>query len=242
MLLHGYSDSAATWLPSLSGLVKQWSVLAVDARGHGLSGLPEEPFGPQAMADEAAMVLDSLEVRRQVTVIGGSMGGLTAAVLASRRPDLVGRLVLEEPAVGTRERRASDQHMGRPDWLIEVKALDMTARVAWARRHYPTWPDDELRPWAESVGQVDLRLHDLPWEAPVWLPEVIMTVRCPTSFILGDLDHGSLINAATESECLAVAAAGSTVVRIPGVGHGVHREARDDCLRVIETALSSAAK
>ena len=204
---------------------------------HGYSGLPDQPFGPTAMADDAAMVLDALDVDREVTVIGGSMGGFTAAVLASRRPDLVAALVLEEPSPGTRAPIPSEPKMSRPDWLTTLKALDTTRRIEWATRRHPTWPADELLPWAEAIGQIDLRIHDLPWEAPLWLPDVMRTVSCQTTFLLGDPAHGSLLDTATESACVCSAGTGATVVRIKRVGHGVHRESRDECLRLITRTI-----
>lgn len=237
VFLHGYSDSAQTWMPSIARLADRWGILAVDARGHGLSSLPEEPFGPEAMAADVAMVLDDLTVGHKVTVIGGSMGGLTAVILAARRPDLVRGLVLEEPTVGAREPLESQPKMTRPEWLVALKQFTPEARIEWASRHHPAWQADERADWADSIGEIDLHLHDLPWEQPVWLPDIIATIRCPIAFILGDLDHGSLVDTATESACTR-AAGDVTVVRVPGAGHGIHREARDQCLQLIERLLS----
>lgn len=237
VFLHGYSDSARTWLPSLTALADRRGLLFVDARGHGYSDLPDEPFGPTAMADDAAMVLDALGVNHKVTVIGGSMGGLTAAILAARRPDLVAALVLEEPSPGTRTPTPSEPKMVRPDWLIHLKALDLTGKIAWAIQNHPTWPADELAPWAEAIGQIDLAIHDRPWEVSIWLPDIMCSVSCHTSFILGDRAHGSLLDAATEAACVRSTGSSATVERIKGVGHGVHRESRDDCLRLIERTI-----
>lgn len=240
VFLHGYSDSAETWLPSLARLGGQVGILAVDARGHGLSALPNEPFGPTAMADDVALVLDDLGIDRKVTVVGGSMGGRTAAFLASRRPDLVAALVLEEPSLGPAPGCDPGSKMTRPKWLLEMQALDTAARVAWARRHRPRWPDDELELWAVAIGQVDLSLHDLAWEPPIWLPDIIRSVSCPISFIFGDPAHGSLIGTDAGHACIDGASTGSVLQRLPGIGHGVHREARDECLQTIRAAIGRA--
>jgi pimeloyl-ACP methyl ester carboxylesterase len=68
----------------------------VDLLGCGFSDRPEQ-FG-YSLEDHAmtvAMALDALELK-QCAVIGYSMGGAVAIPLATRRPDLVSRLVLME--------------------------------------------------------------------------------------------------------------------------------------------------
>src|SRR4051812_42100568 len=56
--LHGFSDSAHCWEPLIRAM-PGIRALAIDARGHGESGLPEEPFGYAAHRDDAALVLSS---------------------------------------------------------------------------------------------------------------------------------------------------------------------------------------
>jgi pimeloyl-ACP methyl ester carboxylesterase len=70
--------------------------LFVDLPGHGLSDRPEH-FGYtlEEHADALAAALDAAELTG-AEVIGHSMGGAVAIVLAHRRPELVSRLVLTE--------------------------------------------------------------------------------------------------------------------------------------------------
>ncbi|MFF3401937.1 alpha/beta fold hydrolase [Streptomyces sp. NPDC002659] len=70
--------------------------LFVDLPGHGLSDRPAD-FG-YSLEDHAAAlaaVLDTAEVR-DAEIVGHSMGGSVAIVLAYRRPELVSRLVVTE--------------------------------------------------------------------------------------------------------------------------------------------------
>ncbi|MFD3658467.1 alpha/beta fold hydrolase [Streptomyces sp. NPDC058620] len=70
--------------------------LFVDLPGHGTSDRPAD-FGYtlEDHADALAVVLDAAGVRG-AELVGHSMGGAVAVVLAYRRPDLVARLVLTE--------------------------------------------------------------------------------------------------------------------------------------------------
>ncbi|MER5600094.1 alpha/beta hydrolase [Streptomyces sp. NPDC002265] len=70
--------------------------LFVDLPGHGISDRPEH-FGYTLVdhADALAAALDAAGVTG-AELVGHSMGGSVAVVLAGRRPDLVSRLVLTE--------------------------------------------------------------------------------------------------------------------------------------------------
>ncbi|MFE0175416.1 alpha/beta fold hydrolase [Streptomyces sp. NPDC059002] len=70
--------------------------LFVDLPGHGISDRPAD-FGYtlEEHADALAAVLDEARVT-EAEIVGHSMGGSVAIVLAHRRPDLVSRLVLTE--------------------------------------------------------------------------------------------------------------------------------------------------
>lgn len=232
--LHGYSDAAACWSPLLAALAGRWNAVAVDARGHGESGLPDELFGPQAMAADTAGVLRAL-TSKPVVVAGTSMGGLTAAVLAAHRPELVGALVLADPAPGTRVRTAPA--MPVPEWVQEVKALDRNAMIAKGRADNPLWPEDELLPWAVANEQLNVRLHALPWEDPVYLPDLFGRIRCPTLMILGDQEAGSVVDSETAQDCASAASGRLEIVRLSGAGHAVCRERRAEFLALLTAFL-----
>ncbi|MFB7448226.1 alpha/beta fold hydrolase [Streptomyces sp. NPDC056194] len=71
-------------------------VLFVDLPGHGISDRPDDfAYRLEDHADALAAALDAAGVRGGV-IAGHSMGGAVAIVLAHRRPDLVGRLVVTE--------------------------------------------------------------------------------------------------------------------------------------------------
>ena len=62
LLIAGLSDPAEAWQPQLDGLSDRYRVTAYDNRGAGRTPLPDGPLSLEMMADDAAAVLDSLEV------------------------------------------------------------------------------------------------------------------------------------------------------------------------------------
>lgn len=96
VLLHGLGGDGAGWDEVAAALSGSRRIYAVDLRGHGSSDWPGEYTLP-LLRDDVVRFLDALEVG-QVDLIGHSIGGAVAYLLAMRHPGRVRRLVLEEPA------------------------------------------------------------------------------------------------------------------------------------------------
>ena len=96
LLLHALGESGADWEQVAAALSGSWHVYALDLRGHGRSDWPGR-YTLALLRDDVIAFLDALGLS-EVTVIGHSMGGAVAYLLAMRQPDRVRRLVLEDPA------------------------------------------------------------------------------------------------------------------------------------------------
>jgi 3-oxoadipate enol-lactonase len=95
LVLHPLALSGEVWAPMAAALGAEFTVLALDARGHGDSQWDGKPFTVEELADDAAAVIRA-HGTGPVGVVGMSMGGSTAVSLAVRYPDLVDRLVLAD--------------------------------------------------------------------------------------------------------------------------------------------------
>lgn len=99
LLLHGITATVRTWEWLVPHLVDRYRLIRLDFRGHGTSDRTPGHYQP------ADYVSDAAAVCRQIAgvpciVIGHSLGGITAAALAQRHPELVRALVLEDPPLG----------------------------------------------------------------------------------------------------------------------------------------------
>ncbi|MEQ4204202.1 alpha/beta hydrolase [Actinopolymorpha sp. B17G11] len=243
VLLHGFSDSADCWGPLVGALQGPWEALAIDARGHGSSGLPEETFGRTAHARDVAQVLDALAAEGGVRsggaiVAGHSMGAVTAAAFAESRPDLVAAVILEDPPPGQRQpSEGTPPRRLTPDWLVAARDRDLPERIATNRAGNPDWPDDEHEPWALSKERFDMHVFDLPSEPMAYLPGVLPKVSCPVLLLYGDTDRGSLISAEVAAECANAAAGEFASVHIEGAGHNIRRDRREPYLAAVTEFL-----
>jgi lipase len=91
LAVHGITSSSRSW-PFLAAVLDQ-PVLAPDLRGRGRSSHLPAPYGMAQHADDCAAVIEA-GGGAPLVVVGHSMGGHVAVVLAARHPDLVRGLVL----------------------------------------------------------------------------------------------------------------------------------------------------
>jgi pimeloyl-ACP methyl ester carboxylesterase len=105
VLLHGGAQNAHTW--DTMALALDRPLVAVDLPGHGHSDAGRT--GSLAVgenADDVATAIRALAPEAR-TIVGMSLGGLTALALAAQAPDVVRSLVLVDVTPGVDERKAS---------------------------------------------------------------------------------------------------------------------------------------
>ncbi len=100
VFLHYYGGSSRTWRHVTAQLVPRFRTIAIDHRGWGKSYAPEAGYGLADLAGDAEAVIASLGLRNYV-LIGHSMGGKVAQLMASRRPAGLAGLILIAPAPPT---------------------------------------------------------------------------------------------------------------------------------------------
>lgn len=230
VFLHGLTDSGSGWPGAVAHWADDYSILTVDARGHG-----ESPrFTPEQLEAHPGevMVEDTIALLEQLgeapVVLGHSLGGAVALATAVRRPDLVRALVLEDPAPLAPGEEQRDPARGE-EHLAGVKesiaAEEESALVALRREKHPTWADDELLVTGRAEQQMDtdyLAHGDFKPSTP-W-PELYKELIVPTLVLTGDPDAGVIIDEETEQGIADLGNANVTVLRCRGAGHCVRRE------------------
>ncbi|MCX6525177.1 MAG: alpha/beta hydrolase, partial [Actinobacteria bacterium] len=109
VLLHGGAQNAHTW-DTVALALRPCSILAIDLAGHGHSDWRTDGgYGPENNADDAAAMIDKFAPAATV-LVGMSLGGLTANVLAATYPWLVGRLVIIDVTPGVTRNKAAEVH------------------------------------------------------------------------------------------------------------------------------------
>jgi len=93
VLLHATGESSTSWEQVAPVLARSFRVVAVDLRGHGASDWTGT-YSLVAMRDDVLGVLAHLG--DPVTLVGHSLGGAVAYLVAEAQPGRVARLVIED--------------------------------------------------------------------------------------------------------------------------------------------------
>ncbi|MGI8333992.1 alpha/beta fold hydrolase [Actinomadura scrupuli] len=93
VLLHGGLATVESWGAQIPALAGHYRVHVPERRGHGRTPDVEGPITYAAMAGDTIGYLEALGLRR-AHLVGWSDGAVVAVLVALRRPDLVGKLVL----------------------------------------------------------------------------------------------------------------------------------------------------
>ena len=100
VFLHYWGGSSRTWQGVVDRLGETRRMVALDQRGWGNSVVTDGRYDLATMADDVEAVAHSLGLRRYA-LVGHSMGGKVAQIVAARRPTGLLGLVLIAPAPPT---------------------------------------------------------------------------------------------------------------------------------------------
>ena len=223
LIAHGLFGSARNWGVIARRLSDRREVLAVDMRNHGDS----PRFPTQSYADMAADLAGVIAAHGgRADVLGHSMGGKAAMMLALTEGAMVNRLVVADIAPVA---YSHDQTRH----VTAMRALDLsglTSRAEADARLAAAVTDPALR--AFFLQSLDLRATPPGWrinldvleaEMPkiIGWPQVAGHFDGPTLFLSGALSHYVLPD---YREAIRTLFPGARFAKLPGAGHWLHAE------------------
>lgn len=247
VLLHGLGDEADSWckvFPLLSG---HGRVIAPDLPGFGRSDHPRRAYTLNFYADTIIGLIEALKLP-QVVLVGNSMGAALSLRVATRRPDLVGRLVLVDgPPIRARINQAQLMFLipGQGERIYNSLRASQDAAYATLEPYYANLgalpPEDRAflreRVWARvwSDDQRRAFFSTFRWLALEGLlgnpsPAKLRSLSVPTQIIWGDQDH---IVPLESGKTLAQWIPGARLQVIPDCGHLPQQEKPEALARLI---------
>lgn len=232
--LHGIRGYGGTFAALAAALQPGWRVIAPDQRGRGESDWdPARNYYTDTYLADLLALLDALQLDR-ITLLGHSMGGIVALVMAQSHPDRLSRLIIEDAGPGAFEESKGGERIRRE--LAEAPDAFPSREAAWAYLR-------ALRPGITDA-QVEARLEQMTRPAPggglTWrhdhagisatrlspdparVPDLwpcVRAISCPTLLVRGG--NSDYLGAAT-AQAMAAANPLIKATTIEGAGHYVH--------------------
>ncbi len=156
ILLHGYAETSHMWLPLITQLASNHTVVAPDLRGAGQSSKPAGGYTKKEMAQDIHALARELGYER-IQIVGHDIGLMVAYAYAAQYPNEVERIALMDaflPGVGN----WSDVWLMRDLWHFHFYGKTPLALVHGRERIYfeHFWNDFAANP-KHSVPERDRR-------------------------------------------------------------------------------------
>ncbi|MFF4380777.1 alpha/beta fold hydrolase [Kitasatospora sp. NPDC001547] len=196
VLLHALGERAADWDTVLPDLAPGHHVYALDLRGHGDSARTAS-YSVEAMRDDVLAFLDALGLAR-VDLVGHSMGGVVAYLLAQAAPERIDRLVLED--IAALYPRPAGPLPEEPDPAVHFDWAMVRAVKAQFDDPDPAWREGLARITARTLAVAGGPTSHVPQERIAELARRIPDCRLVT------VEAGHLVHGARPAEFVAAVA------------------------------------
>jgi 3-oxoadipate enol-lactonase len=240
LLIHGFTGNLRNWALQAPVLTRDFRMVSLDQRGHGHSEKPTrgEDYSLELMAEDAYGLLQHLGID-ECYLIGHSMGGMVAQVLALAHPEPVRALVLVNTAAEVTSRMRT-QDRGR---LVEI-ARDQGMEAVFEEQLRMSPVADQMRGQPQLLGLWRQQFLLTSREAYIHcaravakrkpLLDKLRAIEVPTLIICGENDDPMLEASRQMHERIP----GSKLVIIPSAGHTPQIERAPEFNRVLSEFLS----
>ena len=218
LIAHGLFGSARNWGVIAKRLSDTREVVAVDMRNHG-SSFHDAAHGYPEMAADLARVIEAEGA--PMDVLGHSMGGKAAMVLALSRPELVRKLLVLDiaPVAYGHSQMKQIEAMRRVDLGTVASRAEAEAQMGAETGIAPFLLqslDLGERRWRLNLDALEAAMGDV-----VGFPEVTGRFEGPALFLSGEESSYVLPEHRERIRALFPAA---RFVRVKGAGHWLHAD------------------
>lgn len=240
LLLHGLFASGKNWLSTVSHFSQSFQVFYPDLRNHGGS-FHSEKMDYEVMAEDIKYFCTQLGLS-SVSIIGHSMGGKTAMVLAMRYPHLIKTLIISDIAPVSYRRKFEIVFTALFDLPLEkITSLKMAEEILKEKI-----PDHQLVKFLltnlkldkdkKFKWRINLKGIQNGMEQIRQFPEIdAPPYEKPVLFLKGETSHHIVEKHSVER---LKRFPNSQVITIQNAGHNIHTDNKKSFLEVCDAFLA----
>ena len=235
VLLHGLIGNGACWTPVARLLEADFDVVMPDARGHGGSSAPLHGYRYADHANDVLGLIRELGLVAPV-IVGHSMGGMTAAVVAGQAGKLIGGVILVDPTFLSPERQREVFDSDLAEHHRRIRSRGQDELLADLRRRHSHRSAEIIELLAAARFQTRMSAFEVLTPPNPDFRELVSAIRVPTLVVLGDTPVVSM-ETAGELQDLNPRV---QIEQIQGAGHGVPYDQPERLAEVLRAFLVRA--
>jgi pimeloyl-ACP methyl ester carboxylesterase len=245
LLLHGLAGHAGEWDTTAGELARRYRVAGFDQRGHGSSERRPPDVSREAHVADVAFAIAELGLA-PVVLIGQSLGGHLAMLVAARHPELLRGLVVAEANPNGGDQDAVSEAVATLGaslrrWPVPFASHETAVEYfggpplkakAWVagleQRGGGLWPRFEVEVMERTLGEALSRSYWDEWRR----------IRCPTLIVRAQ--NGIL--GVADARAMADALPHARLAEVRDAGHDLHLERPGDWHGVVTGFLDSLGR
>ena len=232
VLLHGFTGSGACWTPLARAIEGQYDIVMPDARGHANSSTPLNGYRYQDYANDVVGLIQGLGLAAPV-LLGHSMGGMTAAVVASQLGTPIRAVILADPTFLSPQRQREVHQSDVVEQHRRLLSLDKVDLLAQLRLRHPQRSSELIELIAEARLQTRIDAFDVLTPPNPEYRQLVSAICVPMLLVIGDNGVVSL-ETARELQNLNPRL---RVHQIQEAGHGLQYDQPDRFQAVVRSFL-----
>ncbi len=234
VLLHGLTANGSCWTLIAHELEGEYDVIMPDFRGHGKSSAPDYGYRYEDHASDVVGLIHGLGISPPI-LIGHSMGGLVAAVVASHYPALIRGLVLADPTFIDSRRQREIRDSDVADQHRRVLNSSLAEVVEDIRTRHPDRSLSTVEIIARARLQTRMSAFDVLTPPNPEYGQLTGSINVPCLLLIGD---AGVVSAEVASE-LQLVNPKLQVVQIKDAGHGIFYDQPGQFSAIVKSFLCS---
>jgi N-formylmaleamate deformylase len=233
VLLHGLTGSGACWSPLARALESEYDVVMPDARGHGKSSIPLDGYRYKDHASDVVELIRGLGLAAPV-LLGHSMGGMTAALVASE----AATVILADPTFLSPQRQREVYESDVVEQHRRLLSSNKSDVLAQLRMRHPHRSSELVELLAEARLQTRIDAFDVLTPPNPEYRQLVRAIDVPILLVIGD--NGAVVSLETARE-LRDDNPRLEIERIQDAGHGLPYDQPDRLAVVVRSFLRSVS-
>ncbi|WBL76061.1 alpha/beta hydrolase [Bradyrhizobium xenonodulans] len=232
--LHGLTGSGVCWTPLARALEDRYDVIMPDARGHGASSAPARGYLYQDLANDVTGLIQALGLASPV-LLGHSMGGMTAAAVASEAGTAIRGVILADPTFLSLERQREVYASDVAEQHRRIFGRDRDEVLAEARQRHRHRSLELIELIIDARLGTEMRAFEVLTPPNPDYRELVSAISVPNLLVIGD---SGVVAVETAHQLQALNPRLRYEV-IANAGHGLPYDRPDEFAAVVRSFLET---